>query len=135
MSGPGKGKAPGEPGRREGDSPGGGRAGGGGGGHGSSVPRPRVPASPRAERGPGSGRRWKDPDGALSISVWRGARREASLGAGGGLPAGGGVPVLPGRGRKSSADVVPAPLARPSPPPPAQGKGVCLKVETLSKCC
>lgn len=37
--------------------------------------------------------------------------------------------------RKSSADFLLAPLARQAPGPGAKGKGVCVKVETLNKCC
>lgn len=58
-----------------------------------------------------------------------------ALGAAGGPQQEGRVSFLPGRGRKSSVDFLPAPRARLSPPPGAQGKGVCVKVETLNKCC
>lgn len=44
------------------------------------------------------------------------------------------VSFLLERGRKSSADFLPAARARPSPPPGALEKGVCMKVETLNKC-
>lgn len=49
----------------------------------------------------------------------------------------GGVSCLPRTGRKSSADSLPAPREAESPPPVLRGRGVCvcMKMETLNKCC
>lgn len=146
LAAPGEGEAADEPERCDGDQRGAPVLDVAGGGHRPPAPRgSTAQVFPRRRgRAAGSARGVGARAGARPrwVRRWKGAERHASFpsgerGAGrwpwarvGVCPREDRVSFLPRRGRKSSADFLTAPRVRPSPPPVAQGKGVCMKVET-----
>ena len=89
-------------------------------------------------RGPGRGRRWKHASGARVSARRRAgsdpAGRAGRVPGGRGAAAGRQGPLTGVRARKS-AQVSSPRLWRGRVPAGAEGKGVCVKVETLNKCC
>lgn len=103
------------------------------------FPRRRGPAAgaPGLERGPGRGRRWE-------VSGARAPRPSGSVRSGEVALRGGGGPRAGRRGLMPAPERTevlcgcpPGAPARPSPPRRCLGEGVCvcLKMETLNKCC